>query len=169
MCEAPCAGSQDSGDAFWKRIWPVTFGVQIPKARQVAGLDDKIAARELPGVLNWALQGARAWREAGRESGSLGRLTLPKGVREARERYRGKTDYFAQWLIECTGESRDAKEARGELWASYKDFLLASGLRSVGLDREFYEELERRGYTRGAVRGVRVFRGLRLKGRHFDE
>ncbi len=162
-------GSQDNGDAFWKRILPVTFGVQIPKSRQVAGLDDKIVASELPGVLNWALEGARAWREAGKPSGSLGRLVLPQSVKEARERYRATTDYFTQWLHECTEEGHEAKEPRVELWQSYRSFLLASGLRGTGLDREFYDELQRRGYVRGAVRGVRVFRGLRLKGAHFDE
>lgn len=160
-------GSQDSGDAFWKRIWPVTFDVQIPKAKQISGLDDKIAARELPGVLNWALDGARAWRDDGAASGSMGRLVLPAAVREARERYRAKTDYMGLWLSEFTEEGADYREARPALWKSYRDFCFASGFKSAGVDRAFYDELDQRGYPRGASNGMRVFRGIRLKEEQF--
>lgn len=161
-------GSQDSGDAFWKRIWPVTFGVQIPKAKQIAGLDDKIAAGELPGVLNWALDGADAWRADGKASGSVGRLVLPPGVKQARERYRTKTDYMARWLAECTEDAGQKGEARAALWKSYEGFCLSCGLRSGGLDREFYDELEKRGFRRGVSNGVRVFRGLRIAESRFQ-
>lgn len=160
-------GAQDNGDAFWKRIWPVTFGKKIPKEKQIPGLDDKIAAEELAGVLNWALAGAAAWREAGAASGATGRLELPESVVRAREHYRAKTDYVAAWLLECTEDAHGASAPRAELWESYKSFCYAAGLRSAGLDRELFEELERRGYVRGAVKGVRVFRGLRLKGERF--
>lgn len=159
-------GSQDNGDAFWKRIWPVTFGVQIPKAKQIAGLDDKIAARELPGVLNWALEGAAEWRRDGEDSGSLGRLVLPQAVLEARERYRGKTDYIAMWLQECTEEGK--KETRGALWESYRSFVTASGLRNAGLDRAFFDELRARGFVEGKSNGANVFRGLRLSNEEFE-
>jgi putative DNA primase/helicase len=160
-------GTQDNGDAFWKRIWPVTFDVQIPKARQIAGLDDKIAARELPGVLNWALQGAEAWRRAGEASGSFGRLVLPKSMREARERYRGKTDYLARWLHECTEDGDSKGTPRTELWRSYSAFCHACGLKSAGMDRAFYDELSARGFTLGKSDGVRVVRHLTLKGERF--
>jgi phage/plasmid-associated DNA primase len=145
----------------------VTFGEKIPKAKQIPGLDDKIAARELDGVLNWALEGAAAWREAGAACDAMGRLELPKSVVETRERYRAKTDYVARWLLECTEEGADFREARTELWASYRQFVTEAGLRNPGIDREFYEDLARRDYRRSAHAGVRVFRGLRLKGEHF--
>ncbi|QGZ94880.1 DNA primase family protein [Terricaulis silvestris] len=160
-------GSQDSSDAFWGRIIPVPFDVQIPRARQIGDLDEKIAARELAGVLNWALDGARAWRADGEASGSLGKLILPKVTIDTRERYRAKTDYVARWLGECTEEGDDFSEARPALFASYRDFCHASGLRNAGLDRELFDELEKRGFRRGARKGVRVLRGLRLRDERF--
>lgn len=162
-------GSQDASDSFWKRVWPVTFDVQIPKAKQIAGLDDKIAAAELPGVLNWALEGARAWRADGEARGSLGRLVLPQSVIDARQRYRSKTDYIGRWLLERTEEIDGERETTETLWASYRDFCYASGLRSAGLDRELFDELEKRGYRRGRSNGVRVFRGLRMLKERFND
>lgn len=160
-------GSQDSGDAFWKRIWPVTFDVQIPKSKQIAGLDDKIAAHELPGVLNWALEGAREWRADGEASGSMGRLVLPACVKDARERYRAKTDYVARWLREFTEDGEQSGTPRAELWASYRAFLLSVGMKNPGVDRAFFDELRARGIPEGKSDGVRVFRHIRLKGERF--
>lgn len=162
-------GAKDNGEAFWKRIWPVTFGVKIPKAKQIPGLDDKIAERELSGVLNWALEGAAAWRADGEASGALGRLELPESVVDARERYRAKTDYVARWLLERTEPSNQAGEARTVLWKSYERFCLAAGLRTGGLDRDFYDELEARGFRLGKSHGVRVIRNLRLKDERFED
>jgi putative DNA primase/helicase len=161
-------GSQDSGDAFWKRIWPVTFGVQIPKSKQIAGLDDKIAATELSGVLNWALQGARAWREDGKSSGSVGRLILPQSMKDARDRYRAKTDYVQRWLNERTEPGKQTGTSRALLWKDYESFCLGCGMRSAGVDRAFYDELRGRGFILGMSGGLRVVRHLRLKSERFD-
>lgn len=123
----------------------------------------------MPGVLNWALEGARAWRADGEARGSLGRLVLPQSVIDARQRYRSKTDYIGRWLLERTEEIDGERETTETLWASYRDFCYASGLRSAGLDRELFDELEKRGYRRGRSNGVRVFRGLRMLKERFND
>jgi putative DNA primase/helicase len=51
--------AQDADDAFHERWLHVLFPRTIPKSEQVKGLDQQIIENELPGVLNWAIEGYR--------------------------------------------------------------------------------------------------------------
>ena len=51
-------------DGIWRRIRLIPFTVQIPKERQDRDLAKKLKA-EAAGILNWALEGLRQWREDG--------------------------------------------------------------------------------------------------------
>jgi putative DNA primase/helicase len=56
--------------AIWRRIHLIPFNVQIPEAERDKELPDKLKA-ELPGILNWAIDGCILWRDQG--------LTPPRG------------------------------------------------------------------------------------------
>lgn len=47
----------DQSAGFWRRFDIIPFDVIIPEHERVAGLAENIIAAELPGVLNWALEG----------------------------------------------------------------------------------------------------------------
>lgn len=78
-------------DAIWNRLKKVPFGVIIPKEEQDRSLRDKLRA-ELPGILNWALEGCLEWQRDG--------LGEPEEVRLATEEYREDMDTFAEFLAE---------------------------------------------------------------------
>ena len=51
-------------DGIWRRLQLIPFTETIPEAERDPRLPDKLLA-ELPGILNWALQGCRDWRAEG--------------------------------------------------------------------------------------------------------
>lgn len=53
---------KDKSDGIWRRILPIDFKVQIPTSKQNHQYIEKdywLNSGELPGILNWALQGAK--------------------------------------------------------------------------------------------------------------
>ena len=66
-------------EAIWRRIHLIQFPVTIPVAERDPHLSEKLKA-ELPGILNWALEGYRAWK--------VQKLNPPKQVLNATEEYR---------------------------------------------------------------------------------
>ena len=51
-------------EAIWRRIRVIPFSVTIPPDEQDKTLATRLAA-ELPGILNWALDGWKLWKEGG--------------------------------------------------------------------------------------------------------
>lgn len=154
-------GSLDAGDGFWRRCIPVGFAVQIPEADRMPDLDRRIIATELPGVLNWALEGARQWAEGG--------LRVPAVIRREAESYRQDTDLLGQWVAECTvpdpaGKSRPSKVAVAEAFADFADFCRTLGAHS-GTAMTFSRSMTDRGIRRDPHKGSggRRFLGFTLK------
>ncbi|KKK54062.1 hypothetical protein LCGC14_3088520 [marine sediment metagenome] len=56
---------KDTSDGVWRRLLIVPFDYAVPKNRQVKGLASKIITTEMPGVLAWALKGARKLEKYG--------------------------------------------------------------------------------------------------------
>jgi putative DNA primase/helicase len=81
--------------AIWRRIHVLPFTVRIEKPDR--NLQEKLQA-ESPGVLNWALQGAREWHQQG--------LDPPRAVLEATETYRRDEDVLGEFLeAQCVCET----------------------------------------------------------------
>src|SRR3954467_1708292 len=70
-------------ESIWRRIHVVEFPVTIPSGERDPNLFEKLAA-ELPGVLNWALDGLAEWNASG--------LNPPEAVKKSTVRYRGESD-----------------------------------------------------------------------------
>lgn len=80
-------------EGFWRRICLVPFSQKFVDAENLAGnpgalpkdlaLSDKLEA-EMPGILNWILDGYRIWRESG--------LMIPDSVRAATAAYRAEAN-----------------------------------------------------------------------------
>jgi putative DNA primase/helicase len=80
---------KDNSLGFWSKIKMVPFIVTFTPKQQ----DKKLAAQlrlELPGILNWALEGARLWRENG--------LTSPKAIRAATTQYKDENDLIGEFF-----------------------------------------------------------------------
>lgn len=119
-------GSLDSSDGLSRRYTPIGFNVVIPEGERDKGLLDRIKAEELSGVLNWALAGARKWsldRDLGRDG-----LRIPDAVKREREQYKSESDWFGQWLSQCTVPDVEAKTPTQALYDSYRAFCMDGGV-----------------------------------------
>lgn len=75
--------TRDNSNGFYRRFLIVPFRVQIPKSRIDPDLPRKITGNELPGIMNWVLQGAKRLAKNRR-------FTDSPMVNEALEEYRGR-------------------------------------------------------------------------------
>ena len=87
--EKPTIKGQDN--AIWRRIRLVPFTVTIPEEKRDKELTAKLL-EELPGILNWALEGCRIWQEEG--------LMPPEEVIAATEEYRDEMNLVRDFLDE---------------------------------------------------------------------
>ncbi len=80
---------KEQTEGFWRRIRLIPFTVAFTKEQR----DKRLASRlleELPGILNWALEGCADWRKHG--------LIEPAVVRKATKSYREENDVLGEFL-----------------------------------------------------------------------
>ena len=80
-------------DAIWRRLKVVPFTRTVPEDQWIKGLADELIAQEVTGIMNWALQGCRAWQ--------VGGLQEPHEVTDAVAEYRSDEDSVSDCLKEC--------------------------------------------------------------------
>jgi putative DNA primase/helicase len=99
---------------FWRRFLLVDWGVTIPIENQDTELSEKLKA-ELPGILNWALSGARDWLAGG--------LRPPQSCRAATARFRADSDPLAGFTeqFKTADEGWILKAAIFEKYQSWAD------------------------------------------------
>jgi putative DNA primase/helicase len=90
-------------DGIWRRIQLVPFEVTIPEAERDHDLAAKLRA-ELPGILNWAIEGCLVWKKSG--------MSVPDVITDAVKEYRDDMDIMGQWL------SEEAEIAPSATWAA---------------------------------------------------
>ena len=97
--------------AIWRRVKLIPFTVTIPEDEQDPDLPAKLA-EELPGILTWAVEGCRAWRENG--------LGTCAAVEAHTAEYRNDQDVLQQFIEqECT-IGKGLAVAKKDLYARYK-------------------------------------------------
>lgn len=82
-------------EGIWRRVKIIPFEVTIPKEKVDRKLSSKLKA-ELPGILNWAIQGVIMWQKEG--------LGESKEIEEASREYRREMDLLGTFLEEETEE-----------------------------------------------------------------
>ena len=149
-------GAHDASDGFWRRVVPVPFTTQIPEAERIGDLDRQIMREELPGVLNWALAGAREYL-------ATGRLVVPKSLSRLTAQYRESCDVFGQWLDDCVIPAEGARLPSSDAYRAYKAFCADQGVRPSA-QVTFSHTMGDRGFppTRGTA-GARYFPSLKLR------
>jgi len=104
--------------AIWRRIRLVPFEVQIPDHEQDKTLPAKLR-QELPGVLNWAIEGCLAWQRDG--------LGTPEKVKAATKAYREEMDVLGPWLEDCCILGKENQTTVKLLYESYTTWCEANG------------------------------------------
>ena len=109
----------DTSDGFWRRLRLVPFFRQFAEHERDTQLAGKLRA-ELPGILNWALDGLRRLR-------NNGRFTDAAAVRAAVAEYRTTQNEVALWLYERTTHTLPETDrpagARTTARTAFRDYL----------------------------------------------
>lgn len=134
--------------AIWRRIRRVPFPTKITQPDR--DLPTKLRA-ELPGILNWALDGALAWRREG--------LAIAEAVEQATHRYRREQDSVGEFIETCCRLGAELQASPTELRDSYEVFCEAEGFAAVPRNT-FWLSLSRRGLSRGRDRESRWWSGI---------
>jgi len=92
---------------------------------------------ELPGILNWAIQGCIEWQRDG--------LGTPDEVAEATNEYRHDEDSLRDFLEECCIVHENASQQMKEVYKAYSEWCQQNGEHPMN-SRNLSKELKRRGF-----------------------
>ncbi len=141
-------------EAIWRRIHVIPFTVTIPPAERDKDLGDKLRA-ELPGILNWAIEGCLDWQKSG--------LIAPPEVQDATDTYREEMDVLETFLRERCCEEVRGRVSPSRLYDEYANWCGGNGERLLN-NRDFTTRLKERGITQGRNTHERFWTGIALKG-----
>ena len=146
----PTIRGRDHG--IWRRIRLVPFEVTIQEKNKDKHLQRKLRA-ELPGILNWAIQGCLAWQKSG--------LKQPKLVTQAVNAYRTEMDLLGQWVTEnCVVGPQRAWPVR-QAYGDYKIWAEGGGYRPMS-ESIFSRELET-SFKKAKRKDANYFEGIAQK------
>lgn len=162
--------------AFWRRVimvpfkqrWSAENDSPAMKKASIGPINPYLAdelEEELPGILNWAIDGLRLYYEAGK-------LVVPQVVRDANEAARLGGSLWAEFIatnVECTEDERDVTERR-DLWKMWEEFRVRNSAHTslAPTSQRAMEEMVQGEYPTLQVRGRSgghanlAFVGLRL-------
>lgn len=146
----PNMGGTD--DAIWRRIRLIPFSVTIPPEERDPELQAKLK-HELPGILNWAIEGFNKWRQEG--------LGEPVAVKEATSEYRAAMDVIAHFISDCCDVDPDASESAQQLYDAYTEWCDQTGEKPLN-QRGFGEKLSEKGFEKKRKNKGRRWVGLSI-------
>jgi putative DNA primase/helicase len=131
---------RDPGNSFWRRLKVIEFGETVTNGDHT--LDQKFEA-ELPGILNFALEGAALWYEKG--------LRTPKAVETSILEYRDDVDVVGKFLRECTIVTEDPTDKIGikVLYEAYRSWekkyqTWDTSLKAFGIELKYRAEIRQK-------------------------
>lgn len=140
--------------AFWRRQITLPFDVSFA-GRANPRLEQELLA-ELPGILNWALEGYRQWRLHGLRN-------PPDCVLETAMAWQQQSNPLADWIDDCCIIDPAATSLLSTLYQSYRDHCAATGAHQLyPSPRHFWRALQQLGYEVYRSQSMRKVRGLRL-------
>ena len=150
----PDVRTHDKGT--WRRIRAIEFGVDFDDGNHEMDpwLEDKLA-KNLPGILNWCLEGYRKYRKFG--------VGESKKAASFTEDLREQADVISRWMSECCvqdpGESAFLKEA----YASWSAWARKDGsISQYPNDKIFGQVLSEYGFVKRRMNNGYAFYGFRM-------
>jgi putative DNA primase/helicase len=121
---------------IWRRIVLIPF-TQNFEGREEDRLEETLKS-ELPGILNWALEGLKMWQ--------VERLKpLPTAITDATDKYKNESDTVKQWLDFQTIQKSQGAIKSSAAYTNYKIWSEENGYYPLG-QRNFKSSLEERGF-----------------------
>ena len=145
----PVIRGDDHG--IWRRVHLLPFSRIFEPHEQDRNLPEKLR-QELPGILNWAIQGCLMWQRAGR-------LQLPEiMLREAQE-YRSEMDLLAQGLSDVSDVGPGLATTGTNAYASFQNWCKQNGSPPFS-NRRFSQKLVERGFAKTRTNTARGWDGF---------
>lgn len=141
--------------AMQRRMVLVPFTQQFTGTRKDERLPEKLKA-EHPGILAWAIEGARKWATDG--------LRIPTTVTESSKEYMAQQNDIELWIDECCNVGDGLRCKSSDLYASYANWKQRNG-ENAGSSKMFSQRLERKFTKKKEAPGM-MFLGLQLKPEH---
>ena len=146
----PAINGTDEG--IWRRLHLVPFTVTIPKDEQDRDLLRKLAA-ELPGILQWAVQGCLAWQRQG--------LSAPSLITDAVRAYRKESDTLGRFIEEDCEVRPLAQVKSGAFFQRYQSYAERCGERWMPA-KDLPHEMQRRGFQWKVTKAGGMYFGIEL-------
>lgn len=143
-----------SDPAIWRRVRLIPFTVFIPPEERLKRMIE-ILTMELPGILNWAIQGCLAWQNDG--------MKTPEKVVEATNLYREEVDIIGNYLDERILVEDGVRTSVHDIYTDYTLWCIENGENAMN-QRNLSQRLIERGFERKrSTGGVWVFEKMRLR------
>ncbi len=126
---------KDTGNSIWRRLQLIPFNREFTEVEKDTDLLPKLHL-ELPGILNFALDGLRRLRQRGR-------LPESKAVAAAIDDYRKENNPVLQWKDERTTATATADTPASDLYGDYRLWALQDNGRHTFNSTNFGKELKR--------------------------
>lgn len=141
--------------AIWDRIRPIRWEARfVPGQNDDAQFPAKLNA-EASGILNWMLEGAKAWYDAGMQ------LYEPESIQQATESYRQDQDHVGRFLEQVCEVGPEYKVKLAEFRKAYEAYCKLLG-EQRWTDHAMGPYLVSRGFTKKMSNGT-WYVGLRLR------
>lgn len=144
----------DQTDGIWRKVRLLELHRQFVGSRADPLLPEKLKS-EAPGILRWAIEGARLWLQEG--------LPMPSSVLRATQQWRERLDPLAGFIATCCAVDEEASATAQELYGEFVRYCADSNAESVTqatFGRRMGERFARR---RVSVNRETVYQGIRLK------
>ncbi len=150
--DMPRVRHDDKG--MWRRIVAIPFNAVFSTKNQDTSLEGKLKA-ELPGILNWCLEGAHLFA-------TKGRLGRPKASRELLASLRGDVDTVGIWMASCCVDDERGKLQSKAAYDNYVEAMKREKITALS-QKEFKADLVRRGYAHKSGSHFNYHVGLTIK------
>ncbi|MFC1334834.1 MAG: hypothetical protein G8D91_09155 [gamma proteobacterium symbiont of Clathrolucina costata] len=122
---------------IWRRIYLVPFTYRFKDEEKIAGFREKVLRPEMPGILNWCIEGCMAYQKRG--------LDAPESVMFATDEYRRQQDKIGSFISERYREQTDGRIRLKQVHTQFSKWCEENKLPAQGII-EFRNDLVDRGY-----------------------
>ena len=141
--------------AIWRRLKLIPFDYSISKERQKKRHEVMAMFQaELPGILNWAIEGCLEWQRDG--------LGVPEEVLAATREYEAEQDTFAMFLEERCVRTPNARVLSLKLYQDYKSWAEQYGETPVS-HKAFASMMSERNFKRTKTMKGALYAGVGIR------
>jgi putative DNA primase/helicase len=145
--------------AIWRRIRLIPAQAKISPENKDRKLYEKLK-QELPGILNWAIEGCIRWQSEG--------LVTPKAVTEATKEYRDESDYFRQFVADRCEKGSALYCTAKSLYHAYTEWAREQGVPAFAQwsMQMFSRKLTEHDYDKKRHDDAVYYYGLKVRSEH---